>query len=128
MFDILDLNVKENEIHIWSLSLNGPLYTGYKRYLKYLTPIERSRANSIIHEHKKISYIVSHFYLRYLICSYLGLGFDDWTFNYNLYGKPFVPMHDLSFNMSHSGGKVVFSFSKNVPLGVDIEQIKKLMI
>jgi 4'-phosphopantetheinyl transferase len=43
----------------------------------------------------------------------------------NSYGKPYVKNVDLSFNISHSGNKVVCAFGKD-EVGVDVEEIREI--
>jgi 4'-phosphopantetheinyl transferase len=46
----------------------------------------------------------------------------------NIYGKPYIQKNPLYFNISHSGEIVVCAFSKDVELGIDIEQMNEVSL
>jgi 4'-phosphopantetheinyl transferase len=54
------------------------------------------------------------------------LGEKGYTIEKNAYGKPYVPQASIQFNLSHSGNVILLIFANNVPIGVDVEQIRNI--
>lgn len=44
------------------------------------------------------------------------------------FGKPFLPGHELDFNISHSGDIVVAAISQTKGVGIDVEQIRQINV
>ncbi len=119
----LELNV----IHVWSASLeikkkDIPVF----RHL--LTPDEKERAARFCFEKDQVNFITGRAILRTLLGRYTNQSPADVKFTYNSYGKPLlkkqVQSPPLNFNLSHSGGKVLYAFSRGIPLGIDLEKMK----
>ena len=63
-----------------------------------------------------------------ILSKYIGCAPADLKFDIDTRGKPFLSSDNtlsVTFNLSHSGNRVVFAVSKNQDLGVDLEIIKK---
>ncbi len=55
----------------------------------------------------------------------------DWRrMNRNAYGKPFIGTYPglTDFNIAHSGSFVVMAVSTHTPVGIDIEQVRPLLV
>jgi 4'-phosphopantetheinyl transferase len=67
--------------------------------------------------------------LRVLLAAYLGNSPERIVLSYSKYGKPLLSMglksSDLNFNISHAEGIAVFSFAKNIQVGIDIERAQQ---
>lgn len=64
--------------------------------------------------------------VRYLLCKKLGIKNKELIFGVNEYGKPFlINSAHIEYNISHSGKWVTCSID-NLPVGIDIEQIKPI--
>lgn len=50
------------------------------------------------------------------------------TLKRNSFGKPFLPNHDIDFNISHSADVVVAIFSNTKDVGIDVEQNRTIDI
>ena len=75
--------------------------------------------------HNKISYIVVHGLLRWMLGRYLGIPPKAIEFTYGLSGKPYLYGYSrrMFFNLSHSSGLSVLAFDPEYEIGVDVEKI-----
>jgi len=119
----LELNV----VHVWIASLeiekkDIPVF----RHL--LNQDEKDRADRFYFEKDQVNFITGRAILRTLLGRYTNQSPAEVKFAYNSYGKPLlknqVQSPPLNFNLSHSGGKVLYAFSRGIPLGIDLEKIK----
>lgn len=70
--------------------------------------------------------LIGDILVRCLLCKRLGIKNRELIFGVNEYGKPFlVNDTNIQYNISHSGKWVVCSID-NLPVGIDIEQIKPI--
>lgn len=117
------IDLGDNVVHVWC----ADLLTAKKKFKKlsqYLAGNELLRAEKFYFEKDKINYIFSRGVLRNIISSYSGEHPKDIHFSYNQYGKPFLQGSNLSFNVSHSGNKILYAFTIAFSIGVDIESFK----
>jgi 4'-phosphopantetheinyl transferase len=63
--------------------------------------------------------------VRYVLVAEYGLEAKGLSFGANQYGKPHVVGCPVHYNVSHSGNWVVSGFD-DLPLGIDVEEIKRL--
>jgi 4'-phosphopantetheinyl transferase len=115
------------EIHIWHARLEQ-LYATTEAMASTLSPDERDRANRFRFERDRDRYVMSRGILRRLLGDYLGVSAGSLQFRYNQYGKPYLAKeslpHPVHFNLSHSCGLVLFAFSRDQEIGVDLERIR----
>jgi 4'-phosphopantetheinyl transferase len=78
-------------------------------------------------EHKK-QLLMGRYLTRTVLSRYSQFSADDWCFENNEYGKPFIKSallekmaEPLFFNISHSQNKLVLAIARHELLGVDIE-------
>lgn len=77
-------------------------------------------------EESKCEYSISRGALRESLGGYLSVDAASIKFVMGTFGKPYVsfpPMPHIEFNVSHSHGIIVFAFSVDRKLGIDIERI-----
>jgi 4'-phosphopantetheinyl transferase len=91
---------------------------------------EHHRLQSIQHPHTASMYGFSHAFTRVVLSSYEpSISPVQWRWVYGTHGKPYVDMsyHGLEkplfFNLSHTQGCVVCVVSRDVEVGVDVENI-----
>jgi 4'-phosphopantetheinyl transferase len=89
-----------------------------------LSPDEREHAAKFHFDKDRNRYIVSHASLRETLARYLRAEPKELKFSVNEYGKPFLPEHDLGFNLSHSGEYALIAVTRGRNIGVDVEQIR----
>ena len=120
--------LNKNEIHIWRTYLNFP---GQSMDLFYSTLChdEKSKANRFRFEKDRKRFIVTRGLLRETLGRYLGIEPKELKFIYNKYGKPFLTnpgKYKLEFNLSHSGDVILYAFTKERRLGIDVERLRPI--
>lgn len=122
--------LKDDEVHIWKYSLASlKLPSLIEKAPLFLNSDELKRAEKIAVETSRQEYLVGRLCLRFLLSQYNNSILpSEWPLTENSYGKPEIstnrPDLNLNFNLSHSGGELVFIISKNLMVGIDIEHIK----
>ena len=85
---------------------------------------ERKKADRFKFLALRRNYILSHAILRFEIARYIQLKPVAISYCYGPFGKPFLPLREIHFNMSHSMNWVLYGFSFAVEMGVDLECIQ----
>ena len=91
-----------------------------------LSTDEKTRAASFRSEHDWRRYIAAHAALRLLTARYTGEAPESLAIRADSNGRPILESSKLHFNLSHSGSWVVIAFSSALPLGVDVEEVRKI--
>jgi 4'-phosphopantetheinyl transferase len=121
------IKLEFNVIHVWSASLEIKK-KDIPVLRRLLTLDEKERADRFCFEKDQANFITGRAILRTLLGRYTNQSPADVKFVYNSYGKPLlkkqVQSPPLNFNLSHSGGKVLYAFSRGIPLGIDLEKMK----
>jgi 4'-phosphopantetheinyl transferase len=116
-----------NEVHVWRANLDQAAQQR-QDWLGLLTPDERERATRYFFARDRDGFIAGRGILRSLLGRYLETEPSSLRFAYNSYGKPALAMdvrrNRLRFNVSHSAGLVLFAFSLDQEVGVDVEKIR----
>ena len=105
------------EVHIWRVRLNRgkagpPTAEELERAARFATPVLRRR------------YLRSHAALRAILSSVTGAPLE---FAFHEKGKPYlVSAPEVRFNLAHSHEMALVAVTRDVEIGVDIEQIRKL--
>ncbi len=95
----------------------------YDYYRSILDNDEIKKADRFYFQKDRNCYTVARALLKIFLAEYLELNTNNIDFKYNDYGKPFIDS-DLKFNISHSGEIIIFAFTLNNDLGIDIEFMK----
>ena len=123
----VDPVVSAQELHLWRFSLKRMPHS-LQQYSDILSSDEVRRAEKLISPQKKSDFIVARAQLRLILAAYLRCFPARIEFTYNPQGKPFL-LHSaeqqLSFNLSHAGGRGLLALMKTTPVGVDIERIDR---
>ncbi len=117
------MKIEPHEVHIWSSSL-ALTQDQTKQYLAILSKDEQTRAlqfHTMLHRER---FIAARARLRQLLAGYLSSDPIQINFSYNHYQKPFLPDTQLRFNLSHSDNLVLYAFTLNHEIGIDVEKIK----
>lgn len=95
-------------------------------YWQLLDEREQAAANAFVHASLRSRYITVHALVRMILASYLAdTDAKALCIDRNEFGKPFLSTCPaLSFNLSHTGSWMLLAVSRDIKLGVDIEQIK----
>jgi 4'-phosphopantetheinyl transferase len=104
------------EVHVYTGDLDAD-----PADVSVLTEDECERAARFHFDRDRRRFVAGRSTLRSLIASYLDVAPADIAFSYGPQGKPFVSGSTLSFNVSHSGSRVLYAFGSCAELGVDVE-------
>ncbi|NOQ73374.1 MAG: 4'-phosphopantetheinyl transferase superfamily protein [Crocinitomix sp.] len=119
-------SLKKGDIQIWSI----PLDANEKFRAACLNALgEKGRERISFFKFKQVqeSYIISQGGLRLLLSYYLGIPGEEVQLGRLSKGKPFsIDNPTLRFNMSNSGRKVVYAFSMDEEIGLDLERIREM--
>jgi len=114
------------DIHIWSVSLDAS-QSITERCLEALSPLEKERVAFFKFEKVQNNYLISQGFLRLLLSFYLKISPEKIKIGRHTKGKPFSEDNtNLRFNMSNSGRKVVYAFSMDEEVGIDLEYLRDL--
>ena len=120
------LSLKEDEVHIWQVSLDQP-YTTLQQLRQVLSGDELARAKRFHFDKDRNHYIVARGTLRLILGDYLNTEPGHLRFSYSDHGKPTLdPPSDLVFNVSHSGGVALHAVTRGREIGVDIEKVRPM--
>ncbi len=124
-YDSNETNLEANELHLWCTSLD-PEGNHLKFLRELLSEDERERAERFKFWRDQRRYMVGRGILRLLIGRYLSVDPKSIEFQYNEFGKPYLPDDDLKFNLAHCRDLILFGFCLNADIGVDLECIRPI--
>ena len=117
---------ESGNVEVWSVWLDAS-ETANRKFRSFLSPEEAQRSVRFSTEALTASFVTSHGVLRALLSRYLHYDAREFEFAPGSAGKPaLVGDFKLQFNMSHSGDLAVYAFAPSLPVGVDIEGIRKV--
>lgn len=122
-----DLVLAHNEVHVWRASLSAP--TPVIRHLRQTLSVDEIvRAVRFAFPHDQDHFIVARGLLRTILSRYLQARPSHLRFRYNPYGKPALTIgaghEEVTFNLSHSHGMVLYAVTRLRAVGIDLEQVR----
>ena len=132
--EIPKLELAPGEVHVWSLPLDICPHS-LASVAEYLSPDERRRADRFRFAVHRDRFIVGRGMLRVLLGRYGDVPPERLRFNYGPNGKPELIATGegarrtggaLHFNLAHSEEVGVLAVTKTGPVGVDVEQVRRL--
>ncbi len=117
------LTLADDEVHIWHTGLDLPEAFVYDLE-QILSEDELDRARRFHFPKDRRHFTVAHGRLRAILGLYLDAPPSHIGFRYNRYGKPSLAESAIYFNLSHSGGRALYAFTRRAEIGVDIERIR----
>ncbi|HIK42575.1 4'-phosphopantetheinyl transferase superfamily protein [Thermoleptolyngbya sp. M55_K2018_002] len=122
--------LSSEDVHLWLMNVES-CAENLLLFEQILSPDEQARAAKFRQEGDRARFIIGRGILRHLLSCYTGLAPSAICFSYNSYGKPALKSLSnatppLQFNLSHSGGLVLYGFTQEHPIGVDLEQHRPL--
>ena len=119
-----------NEIHLWVIDVNNQRLNNNHSYLnKILDVKEKEKLTRYLLDGHKKRFLYSRSMLKLLISNYLHVEPHRISIKYNERGKPELEeknnLINLNFNISHSHELIIFVFTLENSIGVDIEYIDK---
>ncbi|MBE3072283.1 MAG: 4'-phosphopantetheinyl transferase superfamily protein [Acidobacteria bacterium] len=116
------------DVHVWSAAL-AARPPGVEFLLDLLSPDERERANRMLVASHRDTFVLARGALRTLAGAYLDAPPASLRFEYSPLGRPTLPdaaaRGHLQFSVSHSGGQVLLAFTRRIPVGVDVERVRR---
>lgn len=119
-----NLQLSDREVHIWQADLTC-LDAEVEKLAPLLSADEQHRAAQFRFERDRRKFILARGILRNLLSQYLQCDPSTLSFEYGKYGKPtLIGSNLLSFNLAHSGDRVLYAVTQHDPIGIDIEQLR----
>jgi 4'-phosphopantetheinyl transferase len=106
------------DAHVFFARLDDPVADG----VTLLSADERARAARFHFDRDRRRFVNGRALLRSILGRYLDVAPGDVAFSYDPRGKPRLAGGGPTFNLSHSHGAVVFAFTSEGEIGVDIER------
>jgi 4'-phosphopantetheinyl transferase len=118
------LTLRSDEVHVWHADLDRAA-----REMPYLGDLlsadERARAARFHFAQDRERWVTARSLLRRLLARYLDTDPARLRLIYGAYGKPALEEEPwLRFNLSHSGGIVLFAVAGGREVGVDVERVR----
>ena len=122
------LDLQPGVIHVWGFILEGA-EASVERCMSWLDKREQARGARLVRSDDRRRYTLAHGSLRAVLGRYLCLEPGTLECRYAATGKPFVtqrlPDGDaLTFNLSHSHGRMLVALSRDREVGIDLELIR----
>lgn len=120
----MQLILKSDEIKIYYIVGSKNLINS--NLLHILTSKEIDRANKFKLEKDSTQFIIAVGLLKKILGSYYSIPPEKVNLITNQFGKPVISTDDcpeIKFNLSHSGEMIIYAFSLNEEVGIDIENI-----
>ena len=116
----------EGEIHVWRAALDLPR-DRVRELERFLAADELGRAKRFLVQSARDRYTVARAVLRNILSRYVSAAPADLRFRYTEYGKPELahPAISIRFNVSHSHGLAVYAVTAGVPVGIDVEYLRR---
>lgn len=116
---------EQENTHIYHADISemGPI--DYSRCWQVLTPVEQARAERFRFDLHRNRYVRAHGQIRYILAAYMDVAPSEIGIQTGDRGKPFIPSHDIYFNMSHSADTAVFAVTRSGEIGIDVEMFDR---
>lgn len=118
--------LQQEQVHIWQLEWESASQTNLEQNLLFLSPLERRRAEEFYFEKDKNCYILSCSFLRKIISLYARIDPMQIQFTLGQYKKPYLAKSNLKFNLSHSNKIILYAFTLENDVGIDIEYMRSI--
>jgi 4'-phosphopantetheinyl transferase len=105
------------DLHVWRADLDHLVSVDEA----VLSEEERERAARFSSDRSRERWARGRAALRKLLGGYLGIDPTEIELESGERGKPRVAAGGIEFNLSHSGGLALFAFTRDNPVGVDVE-------
>lgn len=122
-----NFTLRESDVHVWCVTLDQPAAV-ISQLTRLLSLEEKKRAKRFVFEKHRQNFTVSRGLLRLILSHYLDVAPERLEFEYLPQGKPILAkpsgLYSLNFNLSHSGGIVLYAIAKGRALGIDVELVR----
>jgi 4'-phosphopantetheinyl transferase len=114
-------------VHVWCACLDQPA-TRLAAFQRVLSADEQERAARFYFDRDRRRFTAGRGILRDLLGRYLACTPAELTFCYGSHGKPALaprPFEEsINFNLAHSGDVALYAFSREAPVGIDVEHVR----
>ncbi len=117
------LVLPDNNLHIWRFWLNQ-FSDQIPELSQLLCPEEQQKAKRFHFPKDSFRFTACRGMLRKILGAYLDIEPKQLQFSYGERGKPYLKGEQLHFNLSHSGDLALYAITKNLPVGIDVEEFK----
>ena len=118
--------LSEDEAHVWLANperIHEPALL--ERYLALLGSQERERHARLRREPSRREFLVAHAFARMTLSRYAPVPPEAWSFSLGEHGRPEISGpsdgRGLRFNLSHTRGMVACAVTRDLDIGVDVE-------
>ena len=114
------------QVHVWRARL-GVEDDRLRVCHALLSQEESQRAARYAFDEPRRRFVVARGTLRAILAAYVGAAASDLVFAYGEHGKPRLttPDTDTTFNLSHSGDRVLLAIARGRDVGVDVERTQR---
>jgi 4'-phosphopantetheinyl transferase len=113
--------VSIDEVHVFQADISPEGLVDLDLCWKLLGEVERTRAERFRYDLHRDRYVRAHGQLQIVLADYLNMGGGRVAIETKAGGKPFIPGHDIQFNMSHSADVAVNAITMVDAIGIDVE-------
>lgn len=117
--------LNQSSIYLWHTKLDDHIKK-YQLFKSWLAPDEEKRAEKLALPYRQ-NFVISKGILRDLLAYYSKQHPEQLKLSYSVSGKPLFNNKKLKipieFNLSHSKNILIYAFTLDTPLGVDVEYI-----
>lgn len=119
------LTINKDEVHVWELRLSESAAGPEELYDSFLSEDEIDRADKLRFKEDRLRFKIARGNLRLLLSRYADKKPRQLWIMYGRYGKPYLNEESnpgkISFNLTHSKDMVLYAFSADRKLGIDVE-------
>ena len=108
-----NLELSPHHVDVWRVRL-----ASIDQDQSTLSTDECERASRFHFEKDRNRFIIAHSSLRDILARYLHCEPQQLSFSTNRFGKPFLPDHDIEFNLSHSGDYALIAVTRGRNVGM----------
>ncbi len=123
------LEIDKSHVHIWRSNLEQSELR-FQKLSQTLSKQERVRAERYRFEEDKNHFIAGRGILRTILGYYLDVNPGRIEFRYGVFGKPHLTekfcKDGIQFNLAHSHKLVLYAFTKNRKIGIDLEYFRNI--
>jgi 4'-phosphopantetheinyl transferase len=119
-FPNFEVSCLSTEVHVYCLDISE---VKDNNYIDLLDDDEKNRAEKFRFSHHQTRFVAAHGSMRKIFIHYLQ---DNPVILQMPHGKPFLKDYPhIQFNLSHSKNKALLALTLDVPLGIDLEYMRK---
>jgi 4'-phosphopantetheinyl transferase len=122
------VKLSKDEVNVWCIRLDGASAEQVENAARALSHDEQERAQRFRLPELRTKFVLARAGLREILSHVTGMQPRDVTFAYGRHGKPSLAgdAAGVEFNTSHSGEIAAYAVTVGEPVGIDVEQHRKM--